>query len=167
MPQSLRKRKQQSEPSRRVGKLAIVLAGPALAIGAAVVFSQRAEEQEAPKPKAREAQIVEAERGLYAAMDAKDNDKIDEAFEALGSSDVGLRLASLRYLCSSGSGTDSRLLELLDDPEARVRRAAIQLLGTHVGEVSGLEARLKAIAEDPDRELSEQQLAKLALRSGR
>lgn len=116
-----------------------------------------------PQPQTlSQEQIKRAEKGIYAALDAKDPSKAAEVAGYLQSEEESLRLAALRYL-STVVPDDSvdKLIPLVDDKSSRVRLAAIQLLQRVGGE--RVQATLLQVASDTQREAAERNVAVAAL----
>lgn len=104
------------------------------------------------------AESLQKERDLYAALDRQDPARANEARSQLRSEEEGLRVAALRYLAGLGSTAHvHELLPLFDDPSARVRSVAIQLVGAMPG--AAVDASLIKALSRPERPLSERLLA--------
>jgi len=147
----------------------VVLAGMSLALlGGLAGFvanahlARRAAERER-LAQAEHVQARRAEGGLYASLDARDTTRVDEAVTHLRSEDESLRLAAFRYLAKTDpTGHAASLVAALDDPADRVRRVAIQQVGTRVGGPLAEQA-LTRVALSSERSVPERTLALHAL----
>ncbi len=145
----------------------LLAAGTAAAAGLVgavyLAVTQRRDRAQQAEARLAEQRHREEERQIYAALDRRDAARVAEARERLTAPDEGLRLAALRYLAGVRAEVQPELLTpLLADPSARVRRAAIQLLGPLPG--PGLEDALVELVSDAERPQEERLLGLGALR---